>query len=181
VFASDGPPEASEVAQRYFQCVRRIGVGSLHIAHTNKSEESDKKPFGSAFWHNGARATWNVKLSTDAAPGTSEITLGFYNRKSNLGGLLPAFGLGVTFATDRTMIRRIALADVEDLAADLPIWQRMERALTTPKTMVALAEELSAKVDTIDANVRRKRNVFTRVPGDGGIQRIALVSSRAER
>src|SRR5437764_9155580 len=72
-FASDGPPEAAETAQRYFQCIRRIGVGSLHLAHTNKSEDSDKKPFGSAFWHNGARATWNVKLSSEPTIGTAEI------------------------------------------------------------------------------------------------------------
>src|SRR5688572_10760053 len=54
-FASDGPPEAAEVAGRYFRAVREIGCGSLHIAHVNRSEENDKKPFGSAFWHNGAR------------------------------------------------------------------------------------------------------------------------------
>ena len=29
-FASDGPPEAAEVAGRYFRAVRQIGGGSLH-------------------------------------------------------------------------------------------------------------------------------------------------------
>ena len=61
VFACDGPPEAAESAQRYFQALRQIGVGSLNLAHTTKSDDADKKPFGSAFWHNGAR---NVEYQT---------------------------------------------------------------------------------------------------------------------
>jgi hypothetical protein len=67
-FACDGRPEDAEVATRYFQCLRQIGVGWMNIAHTNKSEESDKKPFGSSFWHNGARATWNIKLADGSHP-----------------------------------------------------------------------------------------------------------------
>jgi hypothetical protein len=57
-FACDGPPEAAEVARRYFRAVRQIGGGSLHIAHVSKAEGADNKPFGSTFWHNGARSTW---------------------------------------------------------------------------------------------------------------------------
>jgi len=62
-FACDGPPEAAEVAGRYFRAVRSIGIGGLHVAHVSKAEDADRKPFGSAFWHNGARATWYVKRS----------------------------------------------------------------------------------------------------------------------
>ena len=57
-FATDGPPEAAEMASAYFRAVRQIGVGSLHIAHVNRSDTGDKKPFGSSFWHNGAPSTW---------------------------------------------------------------------------------------------------------------------------
>jgi hypothetical protein len=56
-FACDGPPEAAEVAARYCQALRQIGVGSLNLAHTNRSDKADEKPFGSSFWHNGARST----------------------------------------------------------------------------------------------------------------------------
>jgi hypothetical protein len=63
-FACDGPPEAAEVASRYFQAIRRLGsVGSLNIAHITKGEGSDRKPFGSTFWHNGARSTWFAKVA----------------------------------------------------------------------------------------------------------------------
>ncbi|MGE0706166.1 MAG: hypothetical protein AB7P22_19775, partial [Vicinamibacterales bacterium] len=53
-FACDGPPEAAEVAADYFRAVRSIGIGSLHVAHVSKAENADQRPFGSAFWHNGA-------------------------------------------------------------------------------------------------------------------------------
>lgn len=181
-FACDGPPEAAESAQRYFQAVRRIGLGSLHLAHINKSDDSDKKPFGSAFWHNGARATWNVKQSAEPALGRSEIELGFYNRKSNLSGLQPAVGLRVRFEADRTSIQQISLAETGgDLAAGLPLWQRMQRALAhQPETLVALAEELDAKMDSIERTARRKPDLFKRVSGPDGIARLALVSRRLE-
>src|SRR5262245_32488918 len=87
-FACDGPPEAAEVAGRYFRAVREIGCGSLHIAHVNKSEENDRKPFGSSFWHNGARSTWFVQGVASGEDST--LRLGFYNRKANLGPLQPA-------------------------------------------------------------------------------------------
>jgi hypothetical protein len=46
-FACDGPPEAAEVAGRYFQSLRQLGiVGSLHIAHISKADGADQKPFG---------------------------------------------------------------------------------------------------------------------------------------
>src|SRR5262249_23091134 len=84
--ACDGPPEAAEVANEYFRAVRQIGCGSLHVPHVAKSSaDSDKKPFGSTFWHNLARCTWNVQ----ADPENNSLRLGFYNRKANLGPLRP--------------------------------------------------------------------------------------------
>lgn len=178
-FACDGPPEAAEVAQRYFQCVRRIGVGSLHVAHISKSEESDKKPFGSAFWHNGARATWNVKQSSESAIGSPEIALGLYNRKANLTALLPSFGLAIRFGADRTSIQRVNLADIGgDLAASLPLWQRIVPLLDRPRLLAELAEQLDANVDSIEKAVKRKPGLFTRVSGDDRVTRIALVERR---
>ena len=62
-FATAGAPEAAEEALKYFRCVRQIGLGSHHLAHVNRSENSDQKPFGSSFWHNSARSTWFAKKS----------------------------------------------------------------------------------------------------------------------
>jgi hypothetical protein len=83
-FASDGPPEAAEVAARYFREVRRLDVGTCHLAHVTKAEGGDQKPFGSTFWANSARATWYVKRSTGGSD-PSRINVGLFNRKANTG------------------------------------------------------------------------------------------------
>ena len=177
-FACDGRPEDAEVAARYFQCVRQIGIGSLHVAHVNKSDESDKKPFGSSFWHNGARATWNLKRSDTEHP--SEITVGCYHRKANLGALRPAVGFRITFQPDRTHVTRVDLVNVDDLAAGLSLRQRIKAAVTHQShTLASLAEQLSANVESINRTVRRYPDLFVKVSGDDGITRIALLERRA--
>ena len=42
-----------------------------------------------------------------------------------------------------------------------------------------LADDLGANVDTLDKTVRRKTSLFTKVSGEDGITRIALVERRA--
>jgi hypothetical protein len=98
-FACDGPPEAAEVAGRYFRSVRQIGGGSLHIAHVSKGEGADQKPFGSAFWYNGATCLWYVKQD-EASAGTDSLRIGLFNRKVNLARLRPPLGFSITFAED---------------------------------------------------------------------------------
>jgi hypothetical protein len=178
-FACPGPPENAEMATSYFRCVRQIGIGSLHIAHVRQGEDNDKRPFGSAFWSNAARSTWFVKLAATSPDGQS-LTIGLFNRKSNLSALRPAVGFAVTFEATRIVFARVDVADHIELAEALPIWQRLKSALTRgPQTLAWLAEDLGANVDTIDRTVRRKTELFTRVPSDDGVTRIALVHRRS--
>lgn len=178
VFGTDGPAESAESAAAYFRAARQV-VGGLHIAHITKAEGGDQKPFGSAFWHNGARSTWFAKLAATSTDGRT-LTIGLFNRKANLGPQRPAVGLGVTFDADRTSIRPVSVADVDELSASLPIWQRLKATLSDgPRTLAALADELNEKVDTLDRTVRRKSGLFTRVTGSDGVTRIALLERRA--
>jgi hypothetical protein len=164
-FACDGPPEAAEVAGRYFQAVRQLGAGSLHLAHVSRADGADQRPFGSTFWHNGARSTWNIKLAENL-PGTNMITVGLYHRKSNLAGLRPAVGFELTFDPDRTTIRRVQVADVADLAGHLSIRQRMAHLLRRGAMSADLiADELQADVETIKRTARRYKQQFTTLPG----------------
>ena len=177
-FACDGPPEASEVASAYFRAVRQIGVGSLHIAHVNRSDTGDKKPFGSSFWHNGARATWNIKTA-DQIPGSDELSIGLYNRKANIGPIRAAVGFRITFDDTRTTFTRVDPRDVDELATSLPLWQRMAHELRAgPQTLITLAEALEAKVDSVEKAAKRRGKVFTKVPGNDGVYRLALVERR---
>jgi hypothetical protein len=177
-FACDGPPEAAEVASRYFQAVRQIGVGSLHLAHTNRSERADEKPFGSTFWHNGARSTWHVKLAQTSSDGQL-ISVGLYNKKANLGPLAPAVGFNIAFDHQRTRFVRVDVTSVEELAESLPLWMRVRASVTgQPQTLSALASELGANVESLDRTIRRKKELFTRINGDDGVTRIALLERR---
>jgi hypothetical protein len=175
-FACDGPPESAEVAARYFQSVRQLGIlGSLHIAHISKAEGADQKPFGSTFWHNGARATWNVKLS-ETIPGSNQITIGLYNRKANLGGLKPAIGYEIVFTNDTTTFKPVNVADVSDLAGHLSVRQRMAHLLRRGAMSPDLvADEIGADLETVKRTARRYKNQFTVIPGGN----LALLEKRA--
>jgi len=174
-FACDGPPEAADVAGRYFQAVRQLGRGSLHLAHINRSDRADEKPFGSTFWHNGARATWYVKRAEESLF-DDRLLVGLYNKKSNLGRRMPAVGYLLEFTSDRTIVRPAELAADPEMAAGLPLRVRLRQALKEgPQTLASLAERLNANVDSIDKAVRRQRAEFTRITGPDGVHRVDLL------
>jgi hypothetical protein len=164
-FACDGPPEAAEVAGRYFRAVRQIGVGSLHIAHVSKGENADQKPFGSAFWHNGARSTWYAQLA-NSDPNSEMLSLGLFNRKANLGRVQAPIGFTVSFSDDRTTFRRADVADDPDLAAKLSVRQRMA-ALLRKGAMAPdeIAEQIEADVETVKRTARRYKGQFVVISG----------------
>lgn len=180
-FAADGPPEAAEVAGAYFRALRSIGVGSLNIAHTTKAEGGDLKPFGSTFWHNGARSTWYVKRAA-GEDGSPRISIALFNRKANLGPIAPAVGFDVEFGDDRTTFTRSDVASMgPDVAGQLPLSVRMAAALRGgAMTIVELASEIDAKVDSVAKVARRQDGRrFVRVPGPDGVYRIGLAARSA--
>jgi hypothetical protein len=166
-FACDGPPESAEIASRYFRAVREINCGSLHIAHVTKSENADQRPFGSAFWHNGARSTWNVQSAEPDSDGS--LRLAFFNRKSNLGRLASPSSLSVSFTTDSRTIFRIAeIADDPEFAEKMSIRQRMVNILRRgARTPEEIASSLDANVETVRRTIRRYKQDFTAI--DGGL------------
>jgi hypothetical protein len=164
-FACDGPPESAEVAGRYFRAVRQIGVGSLHIAHITKSEGGDQKPFGSVFWHNGARATYYVQLSDASADGKT-ISIGLFNRKSNLSGLQQPTGYLIRFTDDQTYIQNANPADIPDLAEKMSVRQRLAHILKHgAMPLEQAATSLNAKPDTLRRTVQRYKQQFIIIDG----------------
>lgn len=174
-FAADGRAEEHETCMKYFRCCRQLGIGGIHVAHTNRSEEADKKPFGSAFWHNGARCTWFAK----AEPESSDILdLGVHHKKSNLGPLRPSVLYKIQFTHQSTTFNRVSVLDTPAIAEDVKIWQRVYELLqrTGPMTFFAIAEELELKIDTIRKTVKRKNALFHTIFGGSGEQdQVALV------
>jgi len=168
----DGPPEAAETAMRYFQCLRRIGLGCLLIAHVSKGEEGDKKPFGSAFWHNSARATWFAKRGEQVGS-ENIVQVALFNRKANLGPLRPPLGFELRFEPGKTTIRRTDAADIGEFADKMTLAQRMAHLLKTGAMSVAeIAERLEVADSSIRSVMNRKPGIFIRL-ADG---RVALLA-----
>ena len=170
------------MALGYFAVVRQFGIGSLHIAHVNKSEHGDQRPFGSTFWHNSARSTWFLQRATDTA-GDTEVHLAAYHRKANTGRLLPALGFRLSFEPTRTIVSRqdVNAGGSEELSGKLPVWQRMKATIQAlgPTTPALIAEEIGSSVETV-GRMGRKFKIFTPVMGADGQRKIALASSRGE-
>jgi len=161
-YASAGAPESAEVAMQYFQVVRQLGpIGSLHVAHITKAEEgADRRPFGSTFWHNSPRATWFCKLA-ERDPGGNTSRIGLYPRKFNIGPLPKSVGFEFEFGADRTNVRPIEVSDVADLAARLPVKQRMVAALRSGGMPIAeLAQAIGAKRNTVQVESGRNPGLF---------------------
>jgi hypothetical protein len=178
-FACDGPPEAAEVAGRYFRALRQIGIGSLHVAHVSKAENADQRPFGSAFWHNGGRATWYIKKA-DESPDGDVLNVGLFNRKANLGRLRHPVGYSFTFAEHCTSIRRTDVANTPELAGKMTVFQRMQHLLRGgAMTVTQIAEELDIELNTVTQTVNRyvkKGRVFTVLEGQNTNRRIGLLA-----
>lgn len=175
-YASAGAPESAEVAMAYFQVVRQLGpIGSLHIAHITKAQEgADRRPFGSAFWHNSPRATWYAKLA-DRDPGGTVSRLGLYPRKWNIGALPAPVGLELVFLGERTIVRRADLAATPDLADKLPVKARMAAALRAgAMSAQELGEEIGASAAVVRETARRHPQHFGR---QGGV--ISLLERRS--
>ncbi len=182
-YACDGPPEAAETAMAYWRAMRQLRVGSLHVAHTSKNAETNERtPFGSVFWANSARMTWHVRQATDD-PTPGRIAVALTNRKSNLRALQPAVGLELVFTDEQIDVRRIDLADEPELAARLPLAQRIVALVRRGALPIgAIADALDEKEDSVSKAVRRAEGkIFTRRVGQGGVFEIGLLDRRTGR
>lgn len=189
-YACQGDPATSESALAYFQATNLIGIGGCHLAHITKNgDDNDKRPFGSTFWHNSARCTWNVKLessdyqsTTAGGPRRIHKVIGLFNRKTSFDDLLPPVGLSVTFENGRCEFAPTSLTTTTELVKNLSLKERMIGVVRhQPQTLAAIAQELGHdNVDTLDRTVRRYKDLFTKITSLDGIQRIALVARRRD-
>ncbi len=119
-----------------------------------------------------------MKLA-DTIPGGNQITIGLYNRKANLGGIRPAVGFEISLEENRTVFRRVNVADVSDLAGHLSVRQRMAHLLRRGAMKPELvASEIQADAETVKRTARRYPKQFTVVKGSDGTSRFGLVEKR---
>jgi hypothetical protein len=181
-FACDGKLADDDTAIRFHRVCANDLPPSLWTAHVPKSTvgpdaRATVGPFGSVFFSNLCRMTWQVKKQVGASDDL--VTVALLPEKQNDGARVGTVGLEFDFAPDQITVRNVNIATVDGLADKLPLNVRIEHALKPgPMTLVALADELGAKADSIDKAVRRGAGTFTKVLGQDGIHRIALVSRR---
>jgi hypothetical protein len=173
-FACDGPPEESHAALGYWRAVRRLGIGSLHLAHMAGAEGSDKKPFGSRFWGNASRTTWYVERAEDDDPGT--MTLGLFERKNTFGPGRRSQGVRVHFTEGVTRIECCSLAGKDNLVKKQHVADRMVGALRAvqgrPMLPKVLAEETGDKEETVKRKARDLRKLFVLLPNPSGGEKL---------
>lgn len=179
-YGTQGAPESAEAAMDYCRALRQLGIGSLLLAHVTKAESGDQRPFGSTFWHNSARSTWNLKRAATSPDGQT-VSLAAFHRKSNLGPQRNAIGLSVAFDADCVRFQRVDPGSIDEIAESLPLWQRIRSVVRSgPQTLASIAAEIGHdKVETVDRIVRKHKNLFQKVAGQDGITRISLVERRA--
>ena len=173
--ACDGPPEEAQSALGFFQALARLEVGSALIAHVNREGDTNK-PFGSAFWHNSARATWFVKRVQET--GAKSLEVGLFNRKINDGAFAPPIGLRFEFSDLRTTIKGVDVRDVPDLASNVPLRSRIAHALGKDSmTYIELAEMLEVPINSVTQTVKRwEGRTFRKITAtQDGVHRVALM------
>ena len=176
--ACGGPPEAAEIANRFYGGLRELGLGALLVAHVNRSGDTER-PFGSAFWSNSARMTWYVKREQSIGAGAVNVAL--FNKKANTGPLQAPIGFRFSFDAGRTYVTRTDVRDIQDIAAHVPVRFRIESEVRVGAlTYVELASALDVPIDTIkkavDRDLKTDRPTFARVPGEDGVYRIGLAA-----
>ena len=168
-YGAGGRPEEAEHATAYMRAVRQIGVGSLHLAHSVKSEEHQETsgPFGSVFWANSARSLWMIKRAPGDSGDGNVVEIAMTHKKSNTGRLMAPIGLRMTFDAQRTTIQNMDLA-ASTLSTTLPLWQRIRTLVgARPMAVEDIAVELDAQAKSVSRAVQRM-DLFRR-GGDGRI------------
>lgn len=155
---------AAEVT-RFFGSVRRLnaeGITTLLITHISKGEKKDNKsqrtPFGSIFFENFPRLTW--ELRSEYREDDNSFLFGVFCRKSNVGKLEPK-GYKLSFLPNCVNIEYI---DPEETDGAKQTLAEMTIALLEKQDMTAkeLASTLQATPETIWVTLNRlkKRGII---------------------
>lgn len=86
--------DAEAVSRLMYHALDTLEVPVILIAHVNRADD-DRYPFGSIYWHNAARMTWNVKRSD--SEDSPDIQIALTHKKANNGRKQPSFGIKLRF------------------------------------------------------------------------------------
>jgi hypothetical protein len=167
-YASEGDIESSTAAKGFHNTLRSIKTTGLVIAHVTKEAaqaggNSVAKPYGSVFYENSARHTFELKKSQKEGIGMLEI--GMYDRKSNNTGKMRPTGWSLSFTGDSSRLEsvRFKAIDLRDsqLADTLHISDQIEEQLKKgPMTSQELADLLEKTPGHISKELSKGKDRF---------------------
>ena len=154
-------PESAAMTTEYFRALRSLRTTSLTIAHVAKNAKG-ASPFGSTFWRNLPRATFQIQASREL----EHVVVGLKHTKSNNGRRLHDLGFQFEFEKDRVVVQQATVTDVPELARGLPLRERIASALSHgPSTTDQLSEVLEETKPKITTTLHRgKGTSFTQLP-----------------
>lgn len=162
--ACGGGPESADGALNFFNALNRLKVPSLIIAHQVKNS-NQPYPFGSIFWHNSARCTWEIKgRDNNNTDNSGNVAIRLLNQKSNRGAREREKAYEIIFTSDQIKMRSLNRDErLEEFGADAaPLSERIRRELLQgPLTTATLANRLDKSVDIIRAELNKSNR---RVP-----------------
>ena len=121
--ACGGTPEDANSALSYFSALRAIApvnkpLTTITIGHVAKGfQGAQSGPFGSVYWVNYPRSTWELRKSQKEDSPTIDLTL--WHRKTNLGMLHSAMGFGMDFKDGLKVTARTAKERTGGLVAQV--------------------------------------------------------------
>jgi len=146
--ADDLPTPAA--VTKFFSGIRKLnasGVTTLLITHVSKEAKKSNSgsPFGSVFFENFPRLTWELKSDYDESKGM--FTFGIFCRKSNVGRL-ESKGIALTFLPGEIKMDYVEPEDTGDTKHTL---KEMITSLLKDKSMTPreIASTLQASPQTI--------------------------------
>lgn len=168
--ACGGEPEMSAPVRDFFLALRSLGVGSLIIAHNNKSGD-EEHPYGNIFWFNESRCIWHVGKTQEA--GDDVLHVGMFSKKTNDGGLALPRGYCIQFAPAGVHLQPEDVRDVQGLRTKLTLF---DQALASVRRRSLTYEEIATETGIPEASVRSymhralERQLVRRVENPGELR-----------
>lgn len=177
--ACGAEPEKAESASAYYNALKSLNITSLSIAHVVKTEGvKQDKAFGSVFWHNLARNTWNIQGEEDpeedhttlgAVMGERSKQLGMFHRKFNSGPKSRPINTKIIYGTKDV---RFEEGKADYWNKDKKLRERIVVSLSQgKKSLKTLQEELlDVKSQTLKNTLSKmkEKNLIFKDEGKGG-------------
>lgn len=156
--ACGGNPKDEDAALDYMNELAKLTIPSLTICHVPKADENQHTPYGSVFWGNSARNTWNFQSATDDEG--SEKRIGLFCRKINDDRLPKPLGAKLAFSETGVSVEQDSVAEGFDKEVSMATRIRRVLPRLQQATAVRLAAELGVDVGKVRVAITRMDDVI---------------------